>query len=111
MKVINVTTGFGYYKDKQGYVIAKAELPISRPEIKDVDGNIIQKQIEHEIDDTKYDYVEVGSQAVLDAITVWIDPAEQLKKDNEQKIQKKIRDSAIAKLKADGDLPADYEDE
>ncbi len=93
MKNITVNTGFGYYTDSQGRITDKAELPPGRHSIKD-----------------GFTYTEVADAAALGPIQIYEDPAEIEQRQNEQKIQGKIRSTAIEALKATGDLPADYED-
>ena len=48
-------------------------------------------------------------QAILE-YTIALTPEEILKAEQENKIQKKIRDIAIEELKKDGELPEDYKD-
>lgn len=93
MGKILVITGFGYIEDGAGHVVAKAQLP---------PGN-------HDFADG-LTYIEVNNQAELDAVQIWQDPADILQQENENKIQAKIRTTAIEALKAAGDLPPDYED-
>ena len=91
MSKILVQTGFGYYKDQQGHVTDKAQLPAGQH---DLQNGLI--------------YVEVNSRAELDAIAVYQDPAELEAQQNEIKIQAEMRSTAIAELIATGDLPAGY---
>jgi len=93
MSKILVETGFGFYRDGKGNVIAKAQLPPGQHELKD---DLI--------------YVEVNSQADLDAIEIYTDPAVIEKRENETKIQNEIRAAAIQRLKDKGELPAEYKD-
>ena len=92
MSKILVITGLGYYKDQQGRVIAKAQLPPGR----------------HDLGDDLI-YVEVDNQADLDKIEIYQPPptSEQL---NVIKIGQYTRQEAITALKAAGQLPADFED-
>ena len=91
MKIL-VQTGYGYYKDKNGHIVCKSELPLGT----------------HELD---YDlvYVEVEDKQALDLIEVWCDPIDAERRHNEQKIADKIRKDAIEKLKDEGELPEGYE--
>jgi len=88
MSQIKVITGYGYYQDQAGNVIAKAQLPPG----------------DHELN-KDLTYHEVGSQAELDVIDVYINPIDVQKKEQEEKIQNKIREIAINELIADGDWP------
>lgn len=87
MVQINVVTGFGYIKDIVGNIITKCELPIGRHEIKD-----------------GYVYVEVTSKEELDKISVYAPPELTQKLLNEQKIQNEMRQMAIERLKARGEI-------
>ena len=89
MQTIQVKTGFGYYKDAQGRIVAKAELPIGQHPLSD-----------------GYTYSEVADGAALAAVQIWQDPAEIERQQNEQKIQTKIRSMAIAELIKENELPA-----
>jgi hypothetical protein len=96
MKKTQVTTGFGYIQDKDGRIIAKAELPLGEHLLKD----------DHE-------YIEVADRAALNEVQVIgpaISPAEQLRIETERKISSKTRELAVKALIADGRLPADYKD-
>jgi len=93
MLKILVQTGFGYFKDQQGRIVSKAQLPPGQHELKD---DLI--------------YVEVDSQAELDAIEVYTDPAIIATGNIEAKIWKEIRAAAIQRLKDKGELPADFKD-
>ena len=92
MQTIQVKTGFGYYKDAQGRIFAKAELPIG----------------EHPLADG-YTYTEVADGAALAAVRIYQDPAEIERRQNEQKITAKIRKMAIEELTKANELPPDYE--
>ncbi len=91
MKTITVKTGLGYFRDAQGHIITKAQLPPGDHQLRD-----------------GFTYIEVSNQEWLDAIKVWIDPADSQRMENETKIAARIRAVAIADLKESGDLPADY---
>lgn len=93
MQKMIVKTSFGYIKDAAGHIISKAQLPAGEHPLKD-----------------GFDYIEVNSQAELDAIEIYRDPKEIQKAINEKKISVKIRQTAIDELKAAGELPADFED-
>ncbi len=90
MKIFTVSTGFGYFLDKDNFVYCKAILPLGEHPLKD-----------------EFIYVEVNSKEELEAIEVYIKPltSEQIK---EQMIQNKIkdmtRDMAIAELQKEGKL-------
>ena len=88
--IIIVKTGFGYYKNAAGKIVSKAELPIG----------------EHNL--VGLTYVEVADQVELDAIEIYVDPADVAKADSEKKISQRIRKIAIDQLVAEGKLPADY---
>ena len=90
MKTIQVITGFGYYRNDSG-IIAKAILPKGSHQLAD-----------------DYDYIEVADKAALDAIQVYVDPAEELHRQREQLIIGKIREIAIEELILEGKLPGDY---
>ncbi len=92
MKTITVKTGFGYFRDVQGHVVSKAELPPG----------------EHQILDG-FNYTELPNQVSLDALQVWQDPAGAQAEENEKKIQERIRKLAVNSLISDGDLPEGYE--
>lgn len=92
MQKIQTKTGFGYYVDSAGHRILKAELPIG----------------EHPLSDD-FTYVEVANKKALDAIELYIDPAQIEREKNEQKISAKIRRIAIDALIAEGQLPGDHE--
>lgn len=93
MSKILVITGLGYYEDGAGHVVAKAQLPPGSHDLTD-----------------GLTYIEVNSQAELDAVQIYQDPADILQRENENKIRAKIRTAAIEALIAAGDLPPDYED-
>lgn len=94
MQTVEVKTGFGYYQDTQGHVVSKAELPEGSHRL--AEGLI---------------YIELQNRDELDAIEVYIDPAEIEKQDREKLIRDKTRELAIAELKKEGKLPPDYEDD
>jgi len=91
VRTIKVITGFGYFRDDQDRIVAKAQLPPSDHPIRD-----------------GFNYVEVADQDELDAVEVYEDPAATLKHEQEQKITDKMRAIAIEALKEAGELPADY---
>ncbi len=91
MESINIRTGFGYFRDSSGRIVSKAKLPAGSHPIKD-----------------GFTYGEVASQAELDAVEIYIDPAEIGKAANEKKIIDKIRADAISALVSTGDLPGGY---
>jgi hypothetical protein len=91
MQTIEVKTGFGYYRDAQGHIISKAELPEGTHPLKN-----------------GFTYVEVADKAALDAIVIYVDPAEIIRQENDGKITAKSRAIAIAQCIKDGDLPPDY---
>lgn len=93
MKTITAKTGFGYFRDASNHIIAKAELPPGPHPMKD-----------------GFTYTEVPDSTALEQISIYQDPAEIERQQNEQKIQAKIRSTAIQVLIAAGELPADYED-
>jgi len=86
MKNFTVKTGFGYLKDDQNKVIAKAILPAGDHPIKD-----------------GFTYIEVADQAALDLVTVEL-PVQTPEQLFEQKIADKLRVMAIERLTADGEL-------
>lgn len=89
MELISVNTGLGYFKDDQDRVICYANLPPGEHPIK-----------------TGYTYHEVNSQAELDAVEIYVDPAEQQATTNEQAIRQKLREMAITELTKVGQWPA-----
>jgi hypothetical protein len=91
MNSCTVTTGFGYFLDAQGHIVSKAELPKGEHPLRE-----------------GFTYIEVVDKASLDAIEIYVDPAEIEASKNERKIQNKTRAMAIAELKASGDLPDDF---
>lgn len=93
MQIIEVKTGFGYYRDDQGHTIDKAELLAGKHPLKD-----------------GFTYVEVADKAALDVIEIWVDPAGIEKAENEKKIAAKTRAIAISECIKDGDLPPDFKD-
>lgn len=95
MKKITVKTGFGYLTDISGHTVSKVELPAG-----EYDLNIP--------DDCTY--TEVRDQAELKMIKIYSDPADVQDGIYNDKIKKKIRQTAIDQLIADGELPADYKD-
>ena len=86
MAKFTVNTGFGYFKDTAGEIIAKAELPSGKHPLS-----------------PGYSYVEVDSKEELDLIEVYTPPpsAEVVR---EQKIQAEIRKLAEKSLKDKGEL-------
>lgn len=88
MSKILVQTGFGYYRDQQGHIIAKAELSLGPHDL--ADGLV---------------YVEVEDQLALGMIEVYQDPAELQQAAQQQKIQDKLRQMAITELTKDGNWP------
>ena len=92
MKTITVKTGFGYYRDAQGHIVSKAELPPG----------------DHPMLDD-YTYTELANKASLDALQLWEEPVDVGRRDNEAKIRSRVRQLAIADLKAKGELPEDYQ--
>ncbi len=93
MQMITINTGFGFFKDSQGHIVGKAELPPRVHPMKD-----------------GFSYTEVADAAALELINIYVDPAEIDRRQNEQKIQGKIRLTAIEALKAEGQLPPDFVD-
>lgn len=92
-----VKTGFGYFKNSAGQIIAKAKLPAG----------------EHPLTDG-FSYYEVDTLEDLDAIVIYKKPPtteELFQQLCELKIKTRIRKMAIESLKADGELPADYKSE
>lgn len=89
MSKILIKTSFGYYKDQQGHITAKAQLPAGPHDL--ADGLI---------------YVEVDNQADLDKIEVWQEPQTQEQAISEIKIQTKLREMAITELIKEGQWPA-----
>ena len=89
MKKIQVKTGYGYFKDRQGRIVAKANLPPGEHPVKD-----------------DYEYVEVTKEE-FENIKVSPEPQteEYLK---EMKIKKEmfriLREMAIKNLKEKGEL-------
>lgn len=92
MKIIKVNTGFGYYVDQAGHKIAKAELPIGEHPLRD-----------------GFIYVEVANKPALDAIDLWIDPADIELQNNEAKITARTRKISVDQLIAEGQLSVGYE--
>lgn len=92
MKIIKVSTGFGYMKDSEGRIVSKAELPCGKHPI----GN-------------EYEYVEVANAKELEAIDLYVKPESQDIID-ERMIQDEIRKDAIARLKSLGKLSKDFKD-
>ncbi len=88
MTQISVQTGFGYYKDLQGRIKAKAQLPAGQHDLAD-----------------DLNYIEVDNQPALDAIEVYQDPAQLQAVQQGQKIADKLRSLAIAELIKDGNWP------
>ena len=83
---MNVKTGYGYFKDKDNNIMAKYDLPFGEHPLKD-----------------DYTYVEVNSKYELDSIEVFEPPKSQEQLE-EEKIQIEIRNAAIERLKAKGEL-------
>jgi len=77
-----VKTGYGYFKDKDGHIVAKAELPKGKHPLKE-----------------GYTYHEVATKEELDAIEVYEPPIVETEEEMQRKL---LRQSAIAKLKALG---------
>jgi len=94
MKMVQLKTGLGYLKDKDGHIISKFELSIDR---------------EHPFKDG-YEIIEVGSQTELDKISLWRPPQSP-----ESMIREEVgrinRIQAIKNLKAKGKIKADYKEE
>ncbi len=86
MATITVKTGFGYFKDAEGKIVAKCELSPGKHPLK-----------------SGYSYVEVDSKEELNLIEVYISPpsAEIVK---ERKIQAEIRAIAEKSLIAKGEI-------
>ncbi|HUW19368.1 MAG TPA: hypothetical protein VMW16_08705 [Sedimentisphaerales bacterium] len=91
MNNLEVTTGFGFFTDSQGHIIAKAELPKGTHALRD-----------------GYTYSEVADKAALDQVQVWIDPEQIKTAQDETLIQNEIRRAAIQALKSAGKLPAEF---
>ena len=90
MKTADVKTGFGYFTDKDGHIISKAELPIGEHPYKD-----------------KFNYTEVATEQDLNNITIFKpEPTEQ--KVNENRIKNMVQKLAITECKNQGLIPADY---
>jgi len=77
-----VKTGYGYFKDKDGNIIAKAELPKGKHPAKE-----------------GYTYYEVASKEELDQIEVYKPPIVETEEERQRKL---LKQSAIAKLKTLG---------
>ena len=92
MQTASVKTGFGYFKDSQGRIIAKAELQAGDHEVK-----------------AGYSYHEVADAAALALIQIWQDPIDTERQANEAKIKARVRQLAISDLKDKGELLGDYE--
>jgi len=90
MKQITVTTGFGYFRDSEGKIICKAELPKGQHHCKD-----------------EYEYFEVIDKQELNAVQVFVPEPTQQELD-EQKIREKMRQLAVDSLKDEGKLPPDW---
>jgi hypothetical protein len=89
--MITVITGFGYFKDSEEHIVAKAMLPPgSHPML------------------YTYTYVEVADQAALDLVEVYV-PALTQNEQYEALIPPRVRALAIASLIADELLPENYE--
>lgn len=86
---MEVKTGYGYFKDKEGNIIAKAELPVGEHPLK-----------------AGYTYVEVANRKALDAVKIYT-PPESGDVKVARLISEKLRDLAIAELKKEGKLDAE----
>jgi len=83
---MQVITGYGFFKDNDGNIIAKAELPFGEHPIK-----------------PGYIYVEVVDKAEMEKVEIYIKPLT----DDEKKeilIREKIRNMAIIELQKEGKL-------
>lgn len=87
MNKIKVVTGFGYLQDINGNIIAKCELLKGENNIKE-----------------GYTYVELISKEELDKISVYISEETIKKLSDEKKIQDEIRQIAVERLKARGEI-------
>lgn len=96
MQTIRVITGFGFYRNAQGRIVGKAQLPAG----------------DHDIADG-YVYTEVANQEALDLIEIYYDVTVVQRRASEAKITAWIdawlRTLAIQDLKNKGELPAGYE--
>lgn len=90
MKNIFVKTGFGYFKDANGDIISKAELPIG---VHPIRNNIT--------------YIEVTNKTELDKIVVPVAEKDIVN----TKISKTQRNLAIRELKNISEIPQDYPEE
>ena len=88
MEFFNVNTGFGYYEDQQGRIVAKAQLPPGPHPIK-----------------AGFSYTEVADQAELEAIKVYQDQAQVQAAQQDQKITDKLREIAVNELIKVGNWP------
>ena len=86
MANFTVTTGFGYFVDANGNIVAKCELQPGEHPLKE-----------------GYEYVEVASQADLDAIEIAA-PVLSEEQIREQKIQVEMRKMAEERLIERGEL-------
>jgi len=95
-KDFEVTTGYGYFIDKDKKITAKAELPKGKHKIKD-----------------GYKYIEVSNKEELDNINIFIKPKTQeeiYQEEINKKVKKLTRNQAIEELKQEGKLPNDFKD-
>ena len=79
-------TGIGYIKDPAGYIVTKYDLPPGEHPLKD-----------------GYTFVEVKDRKELDSIEVYIPPLSP-EEVREKKIQDEMRNMAIERLTARGEL-------
>lgn len=93
MKIITVKTGFGYFVDNNGRIVSLAELPKGNHPCLD-----------------EIDYIDVADAQALSQVDVYIDPAVVIQQEYNAKIEKKMRTMAIAQLKTNGELPANYKE-
>lgn len=86
MGKINIKTGYGYFKDSEGNIIAKYELPKGEHPLR-----------------PGYTFVEIATKEELDNINIYMSPktAEEIR---EEKIQAEMRQLAIESLQKKGEL-------
>lgn len=85
---IDVTTGLGYIKDVNGDIVSKCEFPKGKHKMKD-----------------SYTYVEVASKEELDKVQVVMQSTPKTPEQIvEEKIQQEMRQMAIERLQARGEL-------
>ena len=87
---ITVTTGFGYFKDTNGNIIARAELPGGKHPIK-----------------RGYTYIQVESKEALDNIELYVKPESEeakVKRERKKLIESKMQEIAIRELIAEGKI-------